>query len=67
MGTGAFPGWKRAILRKVKEINGLRGDVHAYVAQEIRQIAHQTSFGSRSKEQIDAEIAQKGRFRTETS
>ena len=39
-------------MRKVKEINGLRGDVHAYVAQEIRQ--------------IDAEIAQNGRFRTET-
>ena len=53
MGTGAFPGWKRAILRKVKEINGLRGDGHVYVAQEIRQ--------------IDAEIAQKSRFRTETS
>ncbi len=47
-----FPGWNRAILRKVKKINRLRGDVHVYVAQEIRQ--------------IDAEIAQKGRFRMET-
>ncbi len=53
METGVFPGWKLAILRKVKKINGLRGDVHVYVAQEIRQ--------------INAEIAQKGRFRTETS
>jgi len=60
--TSAFPVRKRAILRKVKEINGwragicrtrdpnygLRGDVHIYVAQEIRQIAHQLPLDSRS-------------------
>ena len=39
-------------MRKVEKINELRGDVHVYVAQGIRQ--------------IDAEIAQKGRFWTET-
>ena len=58
--------------------NRLRGDVLVYVAQEsvfwtacpacagtqIRQIAHQLLLGSRSKERIDAEIAQKGRLLT---
>ena len=48
-----FLGQKRAIFRKVKEIKGLRGGVHRYVAQAIPQ--------------IDAEIAKKGRLWPETS
>ena len=43
---------KRAIFRKVKEIKDLCGDVVLYAAQ--------------AKPQIDAQIAEKGRFRTET-
>ena len=53
MDTSEFPSQKRAIFRKIKEIKELRGDVLKYVAQEIPQ--------------IDKEIAEKGRFRTETS
>jgi hypothetical protein len=52
MDTSEFPNPKRAIFRKVKEIKGLRGGVPWYAAQEIPQ--------------IDTEIAEKGRFRTET-
>jgi hypothetical protein len=52
MGTTQFPIQKRAIFRKVQEINGLRGGVHLYVAQATPQ--------------IDAEIAEKGRFWMET-
>ena len=48
-----FPSQKRAIFRKIKEIKELRGDVPGYVAQEIPK--------------IDNEIAEKRRFRTETS
>jgi hypothetical protein len=48
-----FSIWKRAIFRKVKEIKLLSGGVALYAAQ--------------SKVQIDAEIAEKGRFRTKTS
>jgi hypothetical protein len=44
---------KRAIFRKAKEIKALSGGVVLYAAQ--------------SKPQIDAGIAEKGRFRTETS
>ena len=53
MAQAQFSIWKRAIFRKIKEIKELRGDVLKYVAQEIPQ--------------IDKEIAEKGRFRTETS
>ncbi|OEU73154.1 MAG: hypothetical protein BA864_13225 [Desulfuromonadales bacterium C00003093] len=53
MDTTSFLIWKRAIFCKVKEIKGLRGDVHQYVAQASLQ--------------IDAEIAKKGRFQAETS
>ena len=53
MDNSEFPSQKRAIFRKIKEIKELRGDVPWYVAQEIPQ--------------IDKEIAEKGRFRTETS
>jgi hypothetical protein len=49
----AFLIWKPAILRKVKDIKRLSGGVALYAAQ--------------SNEQIDAEIAEKGGFRTETS
>jgi hypothetical protein len=52
MDISEFPSQKRAIFRKIKEIKELRGDVPRYVAQEIPQ--------------IDKEIAEKGRFRTET-
>jgi hypothetical protein len=44
---------KRAIFRKAKEIKDLSGGVVLYAAQ--------------SKLQIDAGIAEKGRFRTETN
>jgi len=44
--------WKPAIFRKVKEIKYLSGGVALYAAQ--------------SNAQIDAEIAEKGGFRTET-
>ena len=53
MDISKFPSQKRAIFRKIEEIKELRGDVPRYVAQEIPQ--------------IDKEIAEKGRFRTETS
>ncbi len=53
MDISEFPSQKRAIFRKIKEIKELRGDVPRYVAQEIPQ--------------IDKEIAEKGRFRTETN
>ncbi|MGB6928458.1 MAG: hypothetical protein WBH05_04485, partial [Syntrophobacteria bacterium] len=52
MDISKFPSQKRAIFRKIKEIKELRGDVPRYVAQEIPQ--------------IDKEVAEKGRFRTET-
>jgi len=45
--------WKPAIFRKVKEIKHLSGCVVLYAAQ--------------SNTQIDAEIAEKGGFQTETS
>ncbi len=45
--------WKLAIFRKVKEIKHLSGGVVLYAAQ--------------TNVQIDAEIAEKGSFRTETS
>ena len=45
--------WKPAIFRKVKESKPLSGGVALYAAQ--------------TKAQIDAEIAEKGGFRTETS
>ncbi|RLB67441.1 MAG: hypothetical protein DRH08_03645 [Deltaproteobacteria bacterium] len=48
-----FSIWKRAIFRKVKEINHLSGGVVLYAAQ--------------SNVQIDAEIAEKGRFRMKTN
>jgi hypothetical protein len=48
-----FSIWKRAIFRKVKEIKYLSGGVALYAAQ--------------SNLQIDAEIAEKGRFRTKTN
>jgi hypothetical protein len=47
-----FSIWKEAILCKVKEIEGLCGDVLMYVAQ--------------ASPKIDAEIAQKGTFRMKT-
>ncbi len=53
MDTVQFSIWKRAIFRKVKEIKGLSGGVVLYAAQ--------------SNPPIDAEIAEKGRFRTKTS
>jgi len=53
MDISEFPSQKRAIFRKIKEIKELRGDVPWYVAQEIPQ--------------IDKEIAEKGRFWTETN
>ncbi len=48
-----FSIWKRAIFLKVKEIKGLSGGVVLYAAQ--------------SNPQIDAEIAEKGRFWTKTN
>jgi len=47
-----FSIWKRAIFSKIKEIKDLSGGVVLYAAQ--------------SNPQIDAEIAEKGRFRTKT-
>jgi hypothetical protein len=52
MDTIEFPNPKRVIFRKVKEIKGLRGGVPWYAKPEIPQ--------------IDTEIAEKDRFRTET-
>ena len=52
MGACKFLIWKPAIFRKVKEIEHLSGGVVVYAAQ--------------SNVQIDAEIAEKGGFRTET-
>ena len=52
MDNSEFPSQKRAIFRKIKEIKELRGGVPWYVKPEIPQ--------------IDKEIAEKGRFRTET-
>ncbi|MBW2688840.1 MAG: hypothetical protein JRC99_02780 [Deltaproteobacteria bacterium] len=46
-----FSVWKRAIFRKAQEIKGLCGDVRQYVAQ--------------ISPQIDAGIAEKGRFQIE--
>ncbi|HKJ05018.1 MAG TPA: hypothetical protein VJ974_05420 [Geopsychrobacteraceae bacterium] len=48
-----FSIWKRATFRKVKEIKDLSGGVVLYAAQ--------------SNSPIDAEIAEKGRFRTKTN
>jgi hypothetical protein len=48
-----FPYRKRGIFRRGKEIKGLRGGVHWYAAQ--------------ANPQIDAAMAKKYRFRTETS
>jgi hypothetical protein len=53
MDTSEFPSQKRVIFRKNKKIKELRGDVLKYVKPEIPQ--------------IDTEIAEKGRFRTETN
>jgi hypothetical protein len=53
MYTDKFLIWKRAIFRKIKEIKALRGGVHRYAAQ--------------ARPQIDAGIAEKGRFQTETN
>jgi hypothetical protein len=47
-----FPNRKRGIFRRGKDIKGLRGGVHQYVAQ--------------ARPQIDAAMAEKNRFRTET-
>jgi len=53
MARPKFSIWKRAIFRKVKKIKDLSGGVVLYAAQ--------------SNPLIDAEIAEKGRFRTKTS
>jgi hypothetical protein len=53
MATGQFPYRKRGIFRRGKEIKGLRGGVHRYAAQ--------------TNPQIDAAMAKKNRFRTETN
>jgi len=45
--------WRPAIFRKIKEIKHLSGGVALYAAQ--------------SNAQIDAEVAEKGGFQTETS
>jgi len=47
-----FSIWKRAIFSKIKEIKDLSGGVVLYAAQ--------------SNPRIDAEIAEKDRFRTKT-
>ncbi len=52
MDQGAFLNWKPAFFLKVKEINYLSGGVVLYAAQ--------------TNGQIDAEIVEKGGFRTET-
>ncbi|MBT8406039.1 MAG: hypothetical protein KJP05_01160 [Deltaproteobacteria bacterium] len=53
MDNSEFPSQKRAIFRKIKEIKELRGDLPWYFKPEIPQ--------------IDKEIAEKGRFQTETN
>ena len=53
MGAGGFSYGKRAIFREIKKIKRLCGGVHRYTAQVSVQ--------------IDAEIAEKGRFRMKTS
>ncbi|MBE0576729.1 MAG: hypothetical protein IH613_12640 [Desulfuromonadales bacterium] len=53
MARPQFSIWKRAIFRKVKESKDLSGGVVLYAAQ--------------SNPPIDAEIAEKGRFRTKTN
>jgi hypothetical protein len=50
MAQAQFSIWKRAIFRKIKGIKDLSGGVVLYAAQ--------------SNPPIDAEIAEKGRFRT---
>ncbi len=52
MNTIWFLIWKPGIFRKIKEVKHLSGGVVLYAAQ--------------SNAQIDAEIAEKGGFRTET-
>ena len=52
MAQQQFSIWKRAIFPNVKEIKDLSGGVVLYAAQ--------------SNPQIDAEIGEKGRFRTKT-
>ena len=52
MGNRQFPIWKGGIFRPGKEIEGLRGGVHGYAAQETPK--------------IDAAKAEKDPFRTET-
>jgi hypothetical protein len=53
MGTTSFLDWKRGIFRRGKEIKGLRGGVDVYAAHASLK--------------IDAAMAEKNRFRTETS
>jgi hypothetical protein len=53
MGTTSFLDWKRGIFRRGKEIKGLRGGVDVYAAQASLK--------------IDAAMAEKNRFRTETN
>ena len=53
MDTEEFLVWKRVTFRKVKEIKPLCGGVTFYAAQ--------------ANAQIDAEIAKRDRFRTETN
>ena len=53
MNTRTFLIWKPEFFRQVKEIKPLSGGVVLYAAQ--------------AKAQIDAEMAEKGGFRTETS
>ncbi len=48
-----FSIWKRVIFRKIKEIKDLSGGVVLYAGQ--------------SNPRVDAEIAEKGRFRTKTN
>jgi len=52
MGTVQFPLRKQAIFRKIKEIEGLGGDVLGYAAQ--------------GNPTIDADISEKRHFRTES-
>jgi len=52
VGTRKFSDWKRIIFRCGKEIKGLRGGVVLYAAQ--------------ASPQIDAAMAEKGRFRMKT-
>jgi len=52
METSKFSDWKREIFRKVKELKHLCGGVVLYAAQ--------------ANAQIDAEIAEKGRFLMKT-